>query len=184
MDNLTQYLDRMAKSTGETSKNRLLDFIPKDAKYILDFGCADGFLTEKIATAFPNATIICNRNANELLIKCRLIGTHILLESYNVYANTIPGTLYGIIYRISVATFIWPIICAPPNSNPDTIINAYLYLPIILKIDNLNISSSNIGAITHPNIIIITGLISNSFLTASSLLAIPLVIKNNIKLHT
>ena len=58
MDNLTQYLDRMAKSTGETSKNRLLDFIPKDAKYILDFGCADGFLTEKIAKAFPHATII------------------------------------------------------------------------------------------------------------------------------
>lgn len=58
MDNFKQYLDRMAKSTGETSKIRLLDFIPKDAEYILDFGCADGSLTEKIAKAFPKATII------------------------------------------------------------------------------------------------------------------------------
>lgn len=53
--NLDQYLDRMTRSTGETSKSQLVGFA--QGPVIIDFGCGSGVLTHMLAEKYPDATV-------------------------------------------------------------------------------------------------------------------------------
>ena len=53
--NLNQYLDRMTRSTGETSKSQLVEFA--QGPVIIDFGCGSGVLTHMLAKKYPDATV-------------------------------------------------------------------------------------------------------------------------------
>lgn len=52
INNKEVYLSRMSKPLQE--KLRVADYFPKDAKKILDVGCADGTVTIALAKMFPN----------------------------------------------------------------------------------------------------------------------------------
>ncbi|PJA87028.1 MAG: hypothetical protein CO141_01665 [Candidatus Moranbacteria bacterium CG_4_9_14_3_um_filter_42_9] len=51
INNQNIYMDRMAKSLKE--KLKIIRFLPKDAKTVLDVGCADGSVTIAMAELFP-----------------------------------------------------------------------------------------------------------------------------------
>ena len=107
----------------------------------------------------------------------------LLLFVYNA-AKDIPNAEYGIIYNASIGVLMVDITCNPPKMSPLT--KQYMnLLDIKSLILFLNINSSVIGAYIATLNNIYSGAISISFLTDSSLPAMPpLVITVSIRLLT
>ena len=113
----------------------------------------------------------CSVISNPLCKKCIPIGRNMLSVFANIYASIIPGAPYGIIYNTSYIVVMFPIMCAPPNINPDIIMNVFLFF-IMFFIEFLNTISSTNGANTTAEKNIYTGALLNVVLIVSSFAAI------------
>jgi len=89
--NLNQYLDRMTRSTGETSKSQLVEFAR--GPVIIDFGCGSGVLTHMLAEKYPDATVYGIESCPEIaaVAAAGAKENEIICNSWpeNVVANTV-----------------------------------------------------------------------------------------------